>query len=206
MEINNSKSSVGRAPGRPREFDMDSVLDKAIGVFSRVGYSATSITDLNQALGLTSGSIYKAFGDKRGLLLAALDRYVERRTQRLDAHLALAKTGRERVAAVLSAYAEVSHGEAGRAGCLVVGSVIEFASADPLLRDRLTKILATHEVRLLRFIREGQADGSIAQHVDPEGTARLLLCVVQGMRVLGKTGRKQADMAAVCDDALRLLD
>lgn len=204
--MNNSKSSAGRAPGRPREFDMDSVLDKAIGVFSRVGYSATSITDLNQALGLTSGSIYKAFGDKRGLLLAALDRYVERRMQRLDAHLALAKTGRERVAAVLSAYAEVSHGEAGRAGCLVVGSVIEFASADPLLRDRLTKILATHEVRLIRFIREGQADGSIVQHVDPEGTARLLLCVVQGMRVLGKTGRKQADMATVCDNALRLLD
>ena len=204
--MNNSQSSGARAPGRPREFDMDSVLDKAIAMFSRIGYSATSIADLNEALGLTSGSIYKAFGDKRGLLSAALDRYVERRTQRLNELLAPARTGRERVAAVLSAYAEASHGEGGRTGCLVVGGVVEFASADPALRERLARIMATHEARLLRFIREGQTDGSIALHIDPDSTARLLLCVVQGMRVLGKTGRKQADMAAICENALRLLD
>jgi TetR/AcrR family transcriptional regulator, transcriptional repressor for nem operon len=205
METDISELRRGH-PGRPREFDIDSVLDKAITVFSRLGYNATSISDLNQALGLTSGSIYKAFGDKRGLLLAALDRYVDKRTRRLDALLASATTGRERVAAVLSAYAECSHGEAGRTGCLVVGGLAEFASSDATLRERLAKILATHESRLVRFIREGQADGSIALHVDPAITACLMLCVIQGMRVLGKTGRKQADMVAVCEHALCLLD
>ena len=185
---------------------MDVVLDKAITVFSRLGYSATSVADLNDALGLTSGSIYKAFGDKRGVLLAALERYVDRRTRRLDELLAPARTGRERVAAVLKSYAETSHGETGRTGCLVIGTLMEFTGSDPLLRERLMKILATHEARLLRFIREGQTDGSIAPAIKPEVTARLLLCVVQGMRVLGKSGRKQADMAAICDDALRLLD
>ncbi|MGC2781225.1 MAG: TetR/AcrR family transcriptional regulator [Bradyrhizobium sp.] len=195
-----------RTPGRPREFDMDVVLDKAITVFSRLGYSATSVADLNEALGLTSGSIYKAFGDKRGVLLAALERYVDRRTRRLDDLLASARTGRERVAAVLKSYAETSHGESGRIGCLVIGTLMEFAGSDPLLRERLTKILAMHESRLLRFIKEGQADGSIASTINPEVTARLLLCVIQGMRVLGKSGRRQADMAAICDDALRLLD
>ena len=195
-----------RHPGRPREFDIDSVLDKAISVFSRLGYHATSISDLNKALGLTSGSIYKAFGDKRGLLLAALDRYVDQRSRRLDELLTSAATGRERVAAVLSAYAEYSHGEAGRTGCLVVGALVEFASSDAAFRERLAKILAAHEARLVRFIREGQADGSVASHVDPKITGRLMLCVIQGMRVLGKTGRKQADMVAVCEHALRLLD
>ncbi|UFZ07745.1 TetR/AcrR family transcriptional regulator [Bradyrhizobium ontarionense] len=195
-----------RTPGRPREFDMDVVLDKAITVFSRLGYSATSVADLNTALGLTSGSIYKAFGDKRGVLMAALDRYVERRTRRLDDLLASARTGRERVAAVLKSYAETSHGETGRTGCLVIGTLMEFAGSDPALRERLTKILATHEARLLRFLREGHADGSIAARIDPEATARLLLCVIQGMRVVGKSGRRQAEMAAICIEALRLLD
>lgn len=195
-----------RTPGRPREFDMDAVLDKAVTVFSRLGYSATSVADLNDALGLTSGSIYKAFGDKHGVLLAALDRYVDRRTRRLDELLASAPTGRARVGAVLKSYAETSHGEAGRTGCLVIGTLMEFAGSDPMLRDRLTKILATHEARLLRFISEGQADGSIAAQINPDVTARLLLCVIQGMRVLGKSGRRQAEMAAICHDALRLLD
>lgn len=205
METITSQLPRHRHPGRPREFDMDGVLDKAIAIFSRLGYSATSITDLNRELGLTSGSIYKAFGDKRGLLLAALDRYLDRRAQRLDALLAAAKTGRERVAAVLRAYADDSHGEAGRTGCLVVGSLIEFASADAGLRDRMAKNLAAHEARLVRFVREGQQDGSVARHVEPETTARLLLCVLQGMRVVGKAGRKQAEMAAICESALRLL-
>ena len=62
--------------GRPRGFDEDAILEAAAGVFVRGGYEGTSIDDLVKALGLHRGSLYQAFGSKRGLFLAALRRYV----------------------------------------------------------------------------------------------------------------------------------
>ena len=63
-----------KSRGRPREFDIDEALDKAIPVLCGRGYHGTSINDLADAMQLTVGSIYKAFKDKRGVFLAALDR------------------------------------------------------------------------------------------------------------------------------------
>jgi hypothetical protein len=67
-------------------------------------------------------------------------------------------------------------------------------------------VLANQERRLVGFIREGQEDGSVSSLVDAAVIARLLLCVVQGMRVLGKTGRSREEMASLVDSALKLLD
>jgi TetR/AcrR family transcriptional regulator, transcriptional repressor for nem operon len=201
-----SELAAHRGSGRPREFDVDEALDKAISVFSAHGYSATSITDLTSALNLTAGSIYKAFKDKRGLFDAALQRYLNLRANRLEDKLRGAETARERVEAILLSYAENSYGEAGRRGCLIVGSAIELASSDDAIAKRITQVFAAHEKRLVRFIREGQKDGSISTGTDPATLARLLLCITQGMRVLGKTGRTRAEMVASAKAALRLLD
>src|SRR6218665_3263436 len=65
-----------RSRGRPREFDRDEALDRAIRIFCQRGYHATSIGELGEAMGLTAGSIYKAFKDKRAVFLAALDRAI----------------------------------------------------------------------------------------------------------------------------------
>ncbi|WP_428115063.1 TetR/AcrR family transcriptional regulator, partial [Bradyrhizobium sp.] len=74
-----SSLEKSRGPGRPREFDMDKALDRAIGVFRERGFHATSIGDLKDATDLTAGSIYKAFKDKRAVFLAAFDRYTSLR-------------------------------------------------------------------------------------------------------------------------------
>ena len=68
---------------------MDEVLDKAVRVFCERGYHATSIGDLTDAMALTSGSVYKAFKDKKSVFLAALDRYKTVRDAKL--HLAIAQ-------------------------------------------------------------------------------------------------------------------
>jgi len=195
-----------RSPGRPREFDPDQALDKAIGAFSENGYCATSLGKLTAAMEIAEGSLYKAFRDKRGLFLAAFERYVMVRSERLAQELASARTGRDKVRAVLAVYAEYSHGKTGRRGCLVVGSAVDLASSDREMAKRVAAVLAGQERRLVAFIREGQEDGSASLRVDAAVTARLLLCVVQGMRVLGKTGRTREEMASLVDSALRLLD
>src|ERR1700759_11394 len=97
-----------RPRGRPREFDMDEALDQAIRVFCEQGYHATSIGDLIDAMGLASGSIYKAFRDKRAVFLAAFDRYKSLRNDKVDRAARTAKSGRERLRDVLALYADSS--------------------------------------------------------------------------------------------------
>jgi hypothetical protein len=107
---------------------------------------------------------------------------------------------------VLAVYAEYSHGKHGKRGCLVVGSAVDLASSDPEMAKRVAAVLAFHEGRLVEFILQGQGDGSVSARVDAALTARLLLCLVQGMRVLGKTGRSREEMASLVEGALKLLD
>src|SRR5271169_661669 len=95
-----------RPRGRPREFDINAALDQAIRVFREQGYNATSIGDLIAAMGLASGSIYKAFRDKRAVFLAAFDRYTVLRNEQLAAVVRTAKPARERLRDVLAFYVE----------------------------------------------------------------------------------------------------
>ena len=194
-----------RGPGRPREFDLDQALDGAIRVFSERGYHATSIADLTAATGVTAGSLYKAFADKRAVFVAALDRYLSLRDQQVRTRLATARTGRERIRALLELYAGWSHDAQGRRGCLVVGSAVELSTSDADVAARVAGVLARYEQRLAGFVRAGLEDGSIPAHVDGPAAARVLLCVMQGMRVIGKTGRTRTDMEGMIATAMKVV-
>ncbi len=195
-----------RTRGRPREFNADRALDSAIAVFSARGYHGTSINDLTAAMELTPGSIYKAFTDKRGILLAAFDRYRAVRSAKLRAAIDPHPLGREKVRAALQFYAEAAHGEHGQCGCLVITTATELAAYDPIAEERVEKAHATNEAVVRDCILLGQADGSIPASIDADDTARTMLCLLQGMRVLGKTGRSRDQMLAVADVAMKLLD
>lgn len=202
MDINRAT----RPPGRPREFEIEEALDKAIIVFSEKGYHAASISELKEAMGLAAGSLYKAFRDKKAIFLASFDRYKQVRNAVLDQDLAEGESGRDKVSRMLHFYAEASHGENGRRGCLVVGTAIELAVYDAEAAERVDRSMARSEALFETLIREGQADGSIPQAIDPVTTARLLLSVTQGLRVLGKTGPNRERAFSVVDAAMKLLD
>jgi AcrR family transcriptional regulator len=196
--------------GRPREFDVDKALDRAIAVFSERGFHGTSIENLVQATGLTAGSLYKAFKDKRGIFLAAFARYRAVRGEALAAILeghSVDKyvTGLARLEAALAFYAAASHGPSGRQGCLVVGTAVELATFDDEVARIVEGAMAQNEALLCSLIRQGQADGSIPAGVDPDAAGRTMLCLTQGLRVVGKTGRGLDDMKAVVEQALKIV-
>jgi AcrR family transcriptional regulator len=195
-----------RAPGRPREFEIDEALDKAIVVFSQQGYHGTSISELKDAMGLAAGSLYKAFKDKKAIFLAAFDRYKEVRNAVLEEELQQGSDGRDKVLRVLRVYADASLGEAGRRGCLVVGTAVELGAYDAEAAERVHRSMIRTETILEALVREGQADGSIAPGIDPVATARLLLSILYGLRVLGKTGPTPEQSRSVVETALKLLD
>lgn len=183
---------------------MNEALDKAVRVFSRRGYHGTSISDLTHEMGLAQGSIYKAFGDKQGVFVAAFQHYRATRLERLRKAVGTGN-GRDRLNRALGFYVESSQGEEGLLGCLVVGSAAELSTFDPEVARHIVSALDRNEAFLASLIREGQADGSISGRADPGATARMLLCLVQGMRVVAKTGRSREEMQAAVDTALRAL-
>src|SRR3546814_15560109 len=83
-----SQDRIARAPGRPRQFDMDDALDKATVVFRKRGYHAASISELSKATKLTESSIYKAFEDKEAVFVAVFDHNCTRRQNDLSSLLA----------------------------------------------------------------------------------------------------------------------
>ncbi|MGX9989700.1 TetR/AcrR family transcriptional regulator [Rhizobium sp. Z1P35] len=194
-----------RSRGRPREFDMEAALDAALRVFSERGYHAASISELTEAMGLASGSIYKAFKDKRGIFLASFAHYRKLGRRRLEAMIASAKTGREKVFQMVMYYAEVSYGEAGRKGCLVVGGANDFALLDEEAAAHVVTAFTADEKLMADLIRIGQADGSIPKTADPDAAALAFLCFTKGLRVIGKTGRSREEMLSAAEAAMKLV-
>ena len=199
------ESAKRSGAGRPREFDLDAALDGAVGVFRERGYHAASIGELRAAMGLTTGSIYKAFPDKRAVFLAAFDRYVQVRQARWQPLLNAQRTGLDKIRALAGFYAESAHGDEGRQGCLVVGSATELSILDAEMAGRITGALQRLETLLQGLLQLGQQDGSIAARLDAGATARTWLCLLQGLRVVGKTGRTRAEVFAALEPALHML-
>lgn len=198
-------ASAQRARGRPRQFDMDDVLDRAIHVFRRHGYHAASISELTKATGLTEGSLYKAFQGKEALFVAAFDRYCARRQRELSAVLATKSQGAEQLQSALLYYVSSSTGAEGELGCLIVGSTSALDLFDAKVAAKVQQALRRNETTLVALIEKGIADGSIRNGIDPVATAKLLWCMLVGIRVAGKAGAGRKELEMAIKQAIHLL-
>ena len=173
---------------RPREFDTDEVLTKALDVFWTHGYDATSITDLMDATGLAKGSLYKAFGDKKRLFMCALDAYLERANAPLRAYAVSSKSGREALERIFSHVVGMATCRGVRRGCFAINSTIELGPHDPDVRNRLRRNTRQKERMFATVIRRGVADGSLREGLDPEAGGRYIMTLLNGLHVRGKVG------------------
>lgn len=173
---------------RPREFDTDEVLTKALDVFWTHGYDATSITDLMDATGLAKGSLYKAFGDKKRLFMCALDAYLERVNAGLRECAASSESGREALERILSHVVGMATCRGVRRGCFSVNSAIELSPHDADVRNRLRRNTRQTERTYAAIIGRGVADGALRKDLDPEAGARYLTTLLNGLQVRGKVG------------------
>jgi len=175
-------------------------------VFWSYGYNGTSLPDLIEGTGLSRGSLYKAFGDKKGLFLAALDIYITRARERISSMLQGPGPAKEAIHQSLLRYAQMSSGAAGQRGCPLVATATEMVSHDAEIAERVGAMFAWLQDAFARAIERGQAEGGIAADLDSETLARLLLCLTQGMRAVGKTGLAKKDVIEVVDAAMRILE
>ena len=191
-------------PGRPREFDLEAAVADAIEVFRARGYHGASVDDLTEGTGLTRGSLYKAFHDKRSLFLAALEHYTAASLKRVGDTLSQPGSAREAIREALMSYARRAATQ-GAQGCLITSAAMEMMPADEEAGALIKRMFRRMQDLFSAAIIRGQAAGEIPGDYDERALARLLLCTVQGLRVLGKTGPSEAETEEVVDAALRAL-
>jgi len=200
-----SASKLTASAGRPREFDLDEALDAAVLVFRERGFSAGSIGELSRATGLTTGSLYKAFPDKRALFLAALNHYASQRSLQLRALVAAESTGLAKLRALLGFYATSAHGVEGQRGCLVVSAVEELSILDAEVAAAVVETASRSREIIFGLVRVGQNDGSVVADLPADTLADAVFAFTQGLRILGKLGRDHAETEAMADVALAML-
>lgn len=164
------------------------VVERAMNVFWSHGYGGTSLPQLLKATKLSRGSLYSAFGDKHGLFLQALDRYVADALVRIDEELSPSRSPFDGLRAFLIGYVARMSGAAGVRGCLVVATAMELAGHDEAVAKRIKHFFDGAETRLRKALVRAEAEGELAPGVEPEHVARVLLGLVEGIRVLAKTG------------------
>ncbi len=178
-----------------------------MGVFWSRGYHATALPDLLQATKLSRGSLYAAFGDKHSLFLLALDRYIADALARMDTELDPSREPVDGLRAYLAGYVDRTRGANGRRGCLLVATAMELAGQDAEVGRRIASFFKAMEVRVADALSRAKMAGKLAEGVEPSSAARILVCFVEGLRVVGKTGptpiTSQATVDALLDRVIR---
>jgi TetR/AcrR family transcriptional regulator, transcriptional repressor for nem operon len=191
---------------RPREFDDAVVLDAAVNCFWTQGYEASSVRDLASEMGITGPSLYNAFGDKRSLFRAALERYVQLWTRARIAEMETTLPPKEAVRAFIASIIERSLNDPDRRGCMLVNAALEVAPHDAEIGAEVAVWLGEIESFFRRAIAAAQHDGSVPAERDARDLARLLLGVTLGVRVLARANPDRSLLEGVARPALALLD
>ncbi|MFI5541567.1 TetR/AcrR family transcriptional regulator [Nocardia sp. NPDC051900] len=192
--------------GRPRTADVAAVTEVAMQTFWQHGYGATSISRLTAATGMHPGAIYQTFGDKRGLLLAALARYREIGVQRIRGLLSGSSSPLAGLRSYLLNQAALSHAANGdMRGCLAGNSALELLPGDPAVTEAIRVIFTDLHGCIADAVTSAQRRGEIDARWPADTVAAQLLTLVEGMFVLGRTARDPQQIEAVVDLTLRSL-
>lgn len=191
---------------RTKEFDPDAALLAALELFWERGYEATSIADLVERTGVARASIYATFGDKHELYLKALDRYGELTDPDLLTRLSQPGPVLPAIRALVERYAGEASGADGRRGCFVVNTAVELGPHDTQAARRVQGNWDFLETALTSALLRAQAQGELAAEKDPRALARMLLVLMQGLRVMGKTAAEPQRLRDAAAQALTLLD
>jgi AcrR family transcriptional regulator len=197
------RSRTSRPQGRPREFDPDKALERALEIFWRQGYEGASLHDLTAAMGINRPSLYTAFGNKESLFRKALERYT-------DDHMAFVRTAldeptaRHAVEALLRGYAASVTGPDTPPGCLTVQGALASGPDTEAIRAELTTRRLAGEAALRARLERARKEGELPANADPDEIARYFNTIAQGMAVQAAGGASRQQLQRVIDIAMRV--
>ncbi|WP_445191655.1 TetR/AcrR family transcriptional regulator [Sphingomonas sp. Tas61C01] len=187
--------------GRPREFDVDDALAKALTVFWRNGYEAASMTELTAAMGITKPSLYAAFGNKEALFHKALDLYEREKLTYMTSALE-APTARGVAERLLRGALEMQTSSCDPKGCLgVISTAACGAEAEPI-KAEVMKRRASSEAALIARFERAVAEGEVPTHLTAPALVRFLFALMQGLAIQGGSGATCAELSQLVDTSM----
>ena len=190
---------------RVREFDPQEAIQSAMNVFWRSGYGDTTMEDIVSETGVSRYGLYGTFGNKKDILLAEIRHYERTIEETFWAGLRRPDARGAEIAEHWQMLRDYAEDECFCNGCLIVNVAAEVAPHDPDIAAEVQRIDAKHAELFARAIRNGQAAGEIADDVDPNGTAKMLVALSRGGALMIRAGVKPAELEGAIQSALSFL-
>jgi TetR/AcrR family transcriptional regulator, copper-responsive repressor len=218
MVQKNEKASSVKAPaskpdaaapkrrGRPRAYEPEVALARALDLFRKDGFAATSLDDLSAATGMNRPSLYGAFGDKRELYIKSYQRY------RDDARAAMVdifrteQPIRERLARIYAIALDIYlSGEAGPRGCFTVMTAASEAVSDPQIRAMVLEGFVELDKAFAACFRHAREKGELPATADPEVLAQVASATIHTIAIRARARVPRKDLEAIVEGALDVM-
>jgi AcrR family transcriptional regulator len=186
--------------GRPRSFDREQALERALHVFWLRGYEATSLADLTATMGINPPSLYAAFGDKERLFLEAVGLYLK--TLRIGwAVLHEEHTARDAMKRLLDWTAELMTQSRWPRGCLLMMSTTNCSSRR--LTEVIAELRAIGEAQIRERLERAIAERELPAGADAAGLAKFFVTIIMGMSMQARDGASRRELMEVVAVAMR---
>ena len=189
-----------------KNYKREELLDRAIELFRRQGYSATSTAELVEELGVNRKSMYAEFGSKQGLFEAALERYSERNLTRVLAPIEDPKADAQSIRQAFTGYASASEGAFSGLGCLMANTAVERAALDPGAAKFVDAYLDRLKAGFTRALSNAREAGEVKEGTNLDEMAALLAMSVVGVSALIRAKASAEDVHAATRAISNLLD
>jgi len=192
--------------GRPREFDRDAALRRAMELFWERGYEATSLDDLTRVMGIGKPSLYAAFGCKEDLFREALALFDATSGAETNRALREEPTARRAVEAMLLGNAQYHAGRGKPAGCMIVLAAALGSPQSRPVRDHAAELRRGGRESLRRRVEQGIADGDVPAGTDAARVAAFYTAVLHGMSIEARDGASRKVLHSIVDTAMDAWD
>jgi TetR/AcrR family transcriptional regulator, copper-responsive repressor len=199
-------ASAPKRRGRPRAYEPEVALARALDVFWKEGFAATSLDDLSAATGMNRPSLYGAFGDKRELYIKSYESYRDRARQRMGEAFAKDLPLQEMLLGIYSIALDMYlSGKDGPRGCFTVMTATSEAVFDPSIRDLVTTGLIETDRFFARIFKRAQERGELAASADPQTLALLASGVLHTIAVRARAQVPRAELDTIVNCAVDVM-
>jgi hypothetical protein len=193
------------ARGRPRNFDKDAALARAMEVFWARGYEGAQLAEIMTAIGINPPSFYAAFGSKEAIFREAVDLYLS--TVGAGSMRALTETAgaRDAIKAMLLASADIALASSSSGGCMVSLGLVNCQPQNADLRAHMRDLRRTTILLIRERLERGVADGDLPAETDAERLATYFATILQGLSLQAQDGATRNDLHGIVDTAMNVL-
>jgi AcrR family transcriptional regulator len=198
------KTADKRGRGRPRAFDRQTAIDRAMILFWERGYEGTSFNALTEVMGLSASSLQNSFGSKEALFREAMRHYSEGPSAWYAAALAAPVTAREAFEMLITEIAANFTRSDLPVGCMVSITATQTAPDLSPIREFATEARQSSQKALADRLRRGIAEGDVPADTDVDALAAYFGTVFRGMAVQARDGASRTELATIGAYAMRI--